>query len=743
VNARIGAIVIVPSKSLYYSGKVGRSLMIGFGHSQGGSSAAALVSLAGMLVIPIGQGSATQVRTPVFRVSTELVQTDVMVFDKEGRFVNGLRRDDFELRIDGKVKPVEFFERVAAGTAYEASQLTAARGVLSSGGNGPVPRRAPDRGRTIFFYVDDLHLDLGSLNATKKLVSDFIEKEMSQDDEVALASASGQIGFLQQLTDDKTVLRHALQRIALRPNSIRDLDRPPMSEYQALLIDKYDRDVTTVFVQETVRNNPGLSFAQAESLVRGRARVLLEQAGQITATALSGLESLIRGSNKLPGRKLVFFLSGGFVLGDSERSNMRRITSAAARTGTVIYALDARGLVASLLDPSTAAASDTLGRLARASLGELAATQDGLNALARDTGGRPVFNTNALGAGLSRALEETSVYYLLAWAPEQDTQKPGTFRSIDVKLIGKPDLTVRLRRGFFDVDPTPVAAKAKDERPVDVTPEAQLREAIADAHPERAIPISLNVNYLLGPDRKMMLATALHIPHEFLSFSGEEGKHTAAVRISGIVVNDRGQAGADYSEVINVSRKTADPPKGSEETVSATRQILLGPGLYQVRVAARDERSGRIGSAHAWIEIPDLSSRRLTLSSLIVGARRLPGVNNPSGDGSPALADVRVDRRFQPDSELRFFVFTYNAARAVSNSQPDLAIQLQLLQENRTVIRTALKKMATENADLDRLPYAADLSLADLPPGRYVLKVNVVDRVSKTSASQQARFEIE
>jgi VWFA-related protein len=708
--------------------------MIGFGQSQGGLLASGLMAFASLLVIPIDHGSATQDRPPVFRVNTELVQTDVMAFDREGRFVNGLRREDFELRIDGKVKPVEFFERVAAGTAYEASQLVAARGAQSSSGNATLSPASPNGGRTIFFYVDDLHLDLASLNASQKLVSDFIEKEMSQDDEVAIASASGQIGFLQQLTDDRMVLRRALQRITLRPNVVRDLDRPPMTEYQALLIDKLDREVSAVFIQETVRNNPGLTVPQAENLVRGRARAILQQAEQITANSLSGLETLIRGSSRLPGRKLVFFLSGGFVLGDSERSSLRRITSVAARTGTVIYTLDARGLVASLLDPGTAAASDTLGRLARASLGELAATQDGLNALARDTGGRPVFNTNALGAGLSRALEETSVYYLLAWAPDQDTQKPGSFRTIDVKLIGKPDLSVRMRRGFFDVEPTLVAAKGKEEKPVEATPEGQLREAISAAHPDRAIPISLTVNYLLGPARKMMLATSMHIPNEFLSFSVDGGKQTAAVRISGIVVNDRGQVGADFNEVISVTER---------ETVSSTRQIILGPGLYQVRVAARDERSGRIGSAHAWIEIPDPASRRLALSSLIVGARQLPGAINPSGDGQPALSDIRVDRRFQRDADLRFFVFTYNAARAVSDSRPDVAIQVQLLQENRTVVRTPLKKMATENADLERLPYAADLSLANLAPGRYVLRVNVVDRVSKTSASQEARFEIE
>ena len=67
----------------------------------------------------------------------------------------------------------------------------------------------------------------------------------------------------------------------------------------------------------------------------------------------------------------------------------------------VIYSLDARGLVASLSDISVPTAFDLTGRLDRANQGELVATQDAMNALARDTGGRPVFNTNALGVGFS------------------------------------------------------------------------------------------------------------------------------------------------------------------------------------------------------------------------------------------------------------------------------------------------------------------------------------------------------
>src|ERR1051325_2184654 len=57
----------------------------------------------------------------VIRVNTDLVQTDVMVFDKDGHFVDGLKRDQFELKINGKPTPVSFFERVTSGRPAAAS----------------------------------------------------------------------------------------------------------------------------------------------------------------------------------------------------------------------------------------------------------------------------------------------------------------------------------------------------------------------------------------------------------------------------------------------------------------------------------------------------------------------------------------------------------------------------------------------------------------------------------------------
>ncbi len=123
-----------------------------------------------LVAIPSAAFSQTQTpardQTEVIRVFTQLIQTDVMVFDKDGNFKDNLRREDFELRIDGKVKPIEFFERVAAGSANEEAQLAAARGSAPStrAKDKPVPL---DRGRTIFFYIDDLHLDLAGARAAK------------------------------------------------------------------------------------------------------------------------------------------------------------------------------------------------------------------------------------------------------------------------------------------------------------------------------------------------------------------------------------------------------------------------------------------------------------------------------------------------------------------------------------------------------------------------------------------------
>src|ERR1044071_2055835 len=55
----------------------------------------------------------------VLRINTELVQTGVTVVDRQGHFVNGLKRDEFELTVEGKPQSISFFEQVVAGSDRE------------------------------------------------------------------------------------------------------------------------------------------------------------------------------------------------------------------------------------------------------------------------------------------------------------------------------------------------------------------------------------------------------------------------------------------------------------------------------------------------------------------------------------------------------------------------------------------------------------------------------------------------
>ena len=206
------------------------------------------------------------------RINTELVQTGVTVFDKQGRFVDGLKKEDFELRVDGRPVSISFFENIVAGSQRD-------RLARVTGKNEPAAVKDPAslpsfRQRTIIFFLDDRHLSLDSVGRTRKILLDFINKEMRQNDLVAIASASGRIGFLQQFTDNKDVLRAAVGRIGHVPYMVSDYGQnpgSPMTEYMALTIERRDdSNVFEFYVQDCMKWAPKGAGRQARAAVRQR-----------------------------------------------------------------------------------------------------------------------------------------------------------------------------------------------------------------------------------------------------------------------------------------------------------------------------------------------------------------------------------------------------------------------------------------------------------------------------------------
>jgi hypothetical protein len=441
----------------------------------------------------------------------------------------------------------------------------------------------------------------------------------------------------------------------------------------------------------------------------------------------------------LPGRKLIFFVSEGFPL-DTKNSDtstrIRRIADASIRSGVVIYTVDARGLVADMMDGSVEVAFDPHGRNARAMTADRAVGEDVLNALAEDTGGRFIHNTNYFGSDLTKALKETSAYYLLAWRP---TEEGGgkKFRRIEVSIKNKPKLTVRVQRGFFES--APEVTKSEPTKTKTVTPEDRLGNAINALFPKQELPTRLALSYMDTPVTGSTLVSTMKIEADALKFEQQGDKSAAVVDIAGTVYDAKGKALDSFKQRLTVTAGAAT------RDIIYNHRATLKPGLHQVRVAALDRASGQTGSAVEWIVIPDLSKQGLSLSSLMVGERK-PGAAEEEAKAEALVegVPVSVDHRFERSSNLRFLVYIYNAAGAAAsqNTNPDVALQVQIFRDEQPVVVMSPRKVSTEAQDPTHLAYAAEIPLEELRSGQYVLQVTATDRIAKSSASQRIRFEV-
>ncbi len=718
-----------------------------------------------LLAALLSAGAAVRAQEPgdeVLRIKTELVQTDLMVFDKQGRFVEGLTPEQFELTLDGKPQAISFFERVAAGSAAEAAlaQARASGGPAKNGGPGkspPPPPSATGAGRVVFFFLDDLHLNESSLSRARKSLSEFVETEMGQDDRVAIVSASGQVGFLQQLTDYKPMLREAISRLKNKRVYEVNSGRTQISEYAANQVAERNNAALFSYLVSSVINefqliapkggdSRGLS-AIAENVVRNRTRQVNSEGTMTTSNLLEVLESLMVSSSQLPGRKLVVFISDGFVVderGSSSMTLLKRVTEVAARTNVVVYTMDARG---TFHDPGTDAGSNLFpdglasGTSARNPMMEASTLQAPLHILADDTGGRAIINSNSFRDAFRQAINETSNYYLIAWRPETEEQRTGRAR-IKVSIKGRPELRVRLRRNYY-APPTADEKKAAETAKANeaLTPEAGLLKALGSVYPGRALPVTLSVGYLNTAEQGLALKASMQLERGALGAAAEEAKKSE-VDVLGAAIDDRGVV-VTFKQVLTVA---PDPSaENLQQPVVWHQQLSLPPGLYQVRVAVRERATGRAGNAMQWIEVPDVAAGRFALSSLFLGERKAARADEKfatAGGPSPVMVDV--DRRFPRSSVLRFQTYVYNAPRGGGDAAPDVEIQARVLGGGRTAMSVAPARVPTDTTkDLRRLPYWAELALDRLPPGKYVLEVTAVDRKTKSSASQQSSFAVE
>lgn len=168
-----------------------------------------------VLAAGFGQAPEEQVK---FTVTTRLVVVNVEVKDRDGRALENLRREDFEITEDGKPQQISVFEFQRLGEAVPAAIVPA----TTSGGHitpsRPGEIRYRDRRLIVLFF------DLSSMPAedqirARRAAEKFIQEKLSPADAVAVMSFSTQLRVLEDFTDDRDRLQASVGKLRIGETS--------------------------------------------------------------------------------------------------------------------------------------------------------------------------------------------------------------------------------------------------------------------------------------------------------------------------------------------------------------------------------------------------------------------------------------------------------------------------------------------------------------------------------------------
>src|SRR5262249_30975071 len=125
----------------------------------------------------------------VLRITTELVQVDAVITDKNDQVIPDLKLSDFSLFENGKRQELQFVEYVGADSKPRVEGNT----VASARSDSDVARNlsAGDLHRVFAFVVDDLTIPHDDMSTVRSLLNDFVDKQMADDDLVAIVRVIG------------------------------------------------------------------------------------------------------------------------------------------------------------------------------------------------------------------------------------------------------------------------------------------------------------------------------------------------------------------------------------------------------------------------------------------------------------------------------------------------------------------------------------------------------------------------
>jgi VWFA-related protein len=384
-----------------------------------------------------GQVSGPGGQKEAIKSEVQIVLVDVVVTDGNQRPVTGLRKDDFQVVEDGRPQTISFFDEHTGGTVSAVALPPTPPGVYT---NYPTIKTTDS--------INVLLLD--SLN-TQAADQTFVRPQMVKYLQAALAAPTGarvaiftlgsKLRMVQGFTADSAGLLTALM----------DPKSGTQAKFESQLASpgrKYSEQLMCMGIR-----SPAGKQACQELLAEEEA----SRSGDRVAMTLQAFQALARYLSQFPGRKNVMWVSGSFPLSffpetnlrgahrKEYRSEIRQTADLLTADQVAVYPISARALVA-----EEATSPDNYGRPVHDGYSGRAFDQIAMETLARDTGGRPFYNTNDLSNAMTEAINNGAHYYTLTYTPT-NTKRDGRYRRIEVKATNG-SYKLAYRRGYYAED---------------------------------------------------------------------------------------------------------------------------------------------------------------------------------------------------------------------------------------------------------------------------------------------------
>jgi len=212
------------------------------------------------------------------------------------------------------------------------------------------------------------------------------------------------------------------------------------------------------------------------------------------------------------------------------------------------------------------------------------------------------------------------------------------------------------------------------------------------------------------------------------------------VEVMGVVANQNGKTVGGFRVSLD---KPSDPPKDAgagNRRYIYSRLVSIPPGIYQVRVAASDPRTGHVGSAHQWIEVPQPAPGQIEASSVFL-TRPHQDEGVADADPFPATFDpnqISTDCRIASSSRLSYLVQIFNPSDA------PVLLRATVYRGNQALTRSPLQKLNQQSPAKTAPQFTGSYLRTDgLTPGAYVLEISADSGAGKATVTRRLPFWIQ